>query len=48
VYTDYTPEAIDFDYRDALASPLMDMLSVRYVVTQKTTSLEEVPNYELA
>ena len=45
IYTSYSDE---FDYRTALASPLLDMLNVRYVATQKTTSLDDVPNYRLA
>lgn len=37
LYTDYG--GTEFDYRDALESPLLDLLGVRYVITHKTTTL---------
>ncbi len=39
LYTDYG--ASGFDYRDALESPLLNLLGVRYVMTHKTTALPE-------
>ena len=38
LYTDY---GNDFDYVDALESPLLDNLGVRYVITHKSTTLPE-------
>ncbi len=38
LYTVY-PEGISFDYADALLSPRLSLLNVRYVITHKTTTL---------
>src|SRR5690606_8643853 len=47
LYTAY-PDGINFDYREALTSPLLDALNVRYVITHTATSLDDVPGYALA
>lgn len=47
LYTIY-PDGISFDYREALTSPLLDALNVRYVITHTATSLDDVPGYALA
>ncbi len=39
LYTDYG--SINFDYRQALESPLLDALGVRYLITHKTTTLPD-------
>jgi O-antigen/teichoic acid export membrane protein len=38
LYTDY---GTGFDYTDALQSPMLDLLGVRYVITHKSTTLPE-------
>ena len=40
LYTAY-PEGIEFDYRAALESPLLDLLNVRYLITHKSTTLPD-------
>ncbi len=47
IYTAY-PESIPFDYRDALTSPRLDALNVRYVMTHLTTDISDVDGYTLA
>ncbi len=47
IYTAY-PEGIDFDFREALTSPRLDDLNVRYVITQPNTDISDVEGYTLA
>lgn len=47
IYTVY-PASVAFDGRDALTSPWLDLLNVRYVITHPTTSLADLPDYALA
>jgi O-antigen/teichoic acid export membrane protein len=47
IYTVY-PESVAFDGREALTSPWLDLLNVRYVITHPTTSLADLPEYALA
>jgi O-antigen/teichoic acid export membrane protein len=44
----YTTYADGFDYRRALASPRLDALNVRYVMTHLSTDLSDVDGYALA
>lgn len=44
-YTAY-PDTIDYDYREGLRSPLLDLLNVRYIVTHTTTDID-LPMYRL-
>lgn len=46
LYTVY-PESVPFDAREALESPLLDLLNVRYVITHTTTDLADVDGYAL-
>ncbi len=46
LYTVYPPE-VPFDYRDALNSPILDQLNVRFVISHTTTTVD-VPNFALA
>jgi O-antigen/teichoic acid export membrane protein len=44
----YTVYADGFDYRDALTSPRLDALNVRYIMTHLSTDLSDVDGYALA
>ncbi len=44
LYTDY-PAELNFDVVDALRSPLLGLLNVRYIITHKTTTLPDVLTY---
>jgi O-antigen/teichoic acid export membrane protein len=46
LYTVYPP-GVPFDAREALISPQLNLLNVRYVITHTTTSLADVPGYAL-
>ncbi|PJF24210.1 MAG: hypothetical protein CUN53_18975, partial [Phototrophicales bacterium] len=43
----YTTYGDGFDYRDALTSPRLDALNVRYVMTHLSTDLSDVDGYAL-
>lgn len=43
----YTVYADGFDYRDALTSPRLDTLNVRYIMTHLSTDLSDVDGYAL-
>lgn len=46
LYTTY-PAGIDFDYRDALTSPRLHLLNVRYVITHANTDISDTDGYTL-
>ncbi len=41
LYTDYAPLGIDFDYRTALESPILQQLGIRYLITASDFTLPE-------
>ena len=47
LYTDYPPES-GFDARQALASPLLNALNIRWLITHETTDVGDVPGFSLA